>query len=359
MKNSKKILNLISSWITYFPYRWRNQNELIQNYQILLHQILIPRFSEFKIYDLHLENFLDSKPKITDNYKWLHYKFTDKPILEDEEKKQQKKYPKENHKKTKRKIKKNEKTLKHSILDTLSETEFAEQLSIFQYDLMTNLDPDELLHINWYEKFELHPTLTRIVYFFNNISFYVSWRILKEKNVIPRSKMMKRFMKIFYILIKMKDYQSAQIINSGVQRASIYRLKHSKSLLSKKDFNLFDEGNNLLTPNSSYMNYRDEIRNFEGIQFYIPFLSVNLTDLTFIHEGNQERINGMINFNRFRFAFHSMKMAFSSLFLDSNFPSPIPEIQREFNLITKIKSEKELFHLSLKREPREPDRYIF
>ncbi len=106
---------------------------------------------------------------------------------------------------------------------------------------------------------------------------------------------------------------------------------------------------NVLSVNKSYKNYREMLSQRQPP--CVPYFGVLLTDLTFVDEGNPDKLpNGLINFDK-NYLFYKL---INQMQLYQQTPynfQPIPEIQ-DFLLSREVLEEKEAFALSLKCEPR-------
>ena len=86
---------------------------------------------------------------------------------------------------------------------------------------------------------------------------------------------------------------------AGLNNAAISRLKQTFKDVSMKDLKKKEEYELLLSPESSYRNYRAKLHAIQPP--CIPYLGTYLADLTFIEEGNKDIVEGKINFSKQEF----------------------------------------------------------
>ena len=87
---------------------------------------------------------------------------------------------------------------------------------------------------------------------------------------------------------------------SGLGHGAVTRLKSTWEKLPSKYLRLFNEMQQLMDPSRNMSRYRNLI-NAENVQPpIIPFWPVVKKDLTFIHLGNDSRVDEMINFEKLR-----------------------------------------------------------
>jgi len=187
-----------------------------------------------------------------------------------------------------------------SILEDLNDPVIiAEQLCLYDYKLMKNIHPIEYLNQIWGNKDnEDSPCLNFFISRFNLESYWAATEILSVKDLKKRIKTLEKMILITKSCLENNNFFSTFALLSGLSTNSIQRLKKTWEGLSSKVKNIFTDIEKLMDPSRNMRNYRMELESREPP--IIPFLPIYLKDLTFINDGNQSKVENMINFDKLR-----------------------------------------------------------
>lgn len=145
------------------------------------------------------------------------------------------------------------------------------------------------------------PMLNKFSELVNNEMFWVVGEICRESNIVRRSKIVKQFIKIARHCKECKNFNSVFAIISGLGHASVSRLRLTWEKLPSKYQKLFTDLQELMDPSRNMSKYRQMVAmEMAQKRSLIPFYPVVKKDLTFIHLGNDTRIDGLINFEKLR-----------------------------------------------------------
>lgn len=145
------------------------------------------------------------------------------------------------------------------------------------------------------------PMLNKFSELVNNEMFWVVGEICKETNIVRRMKIIKQFIKIARHCKECKNFNSVFAIISGLGHASVSRLRLTWEKLPSKYQKLFNDLQELMDPSRNMSKYRQLVAlEMSQKRSLIPFYPVVKKDLTFIHLGNDTRIEGLINFEKLR-----------------------------------------------------------
>jgi Rap guanine nucleotide exchange factor 2 len=145
------------------------------------------------------------------------------------------------------------------------------------------------------------PMLNKFAELVNNEMFWVVGEICKETNIVRRMKIIKQFIKIARHCKECKNFNSVFAIISGLGHASVSRLRLTWEKLPSKYQKLFNDLQDLMDPSRNMSKYRQMVSTeMQAKRSLIPFYPVVKKDLTFIHLGNDTRIDGLINFEKLR-----------------------------------------------------------
>ncbi|XP_053559771.1 rap guanine nucleotide exchange factor 2 isoform X11 [Bombina bombina] len=183
----------------------------------------------------------------------------------------------------------------------LSTIEVATQLSMRNFELFRNIEPTE--YIDDLFKLKSKTGCTNLKNFeevINQETFWVASEILRETNQLKRMKIIKHFIKIALHCRECKNFNSMFAIISGLNLAPVSRLRTTWEKLPSKYEKLFQDLQDLFDPSRNMAKYRN-VLNSQNLQPpIIPLFPVIKKDLTFLHEGNDSKVEGLVNFEKLR-----------------------------------------------------------
>uniref|UniRef100_A0A8C8J6B5 Rap guanine nucleotide exchange factor 6 n=1 Tax=Oncorhynchus tshawytscha TaxID=74940 RepID=A0A8C8J6B5_ONCTS len=192
----------------------------------------------------------------------------------------------------------------HITLLQLSTVEVAAQLSMRDFELFRNIESTEYVD----DLFKLLDSSggvqqTRLKQFeevINQETFWVATEILREPNAMKRMKTIKHFIKIALNCRECKNFNSMFAIISGLNLAPIARLRSSWEKLPSKYDKLFRDLQDIFDPSRNMAKYRNVLSSQSMQPPIIPLFPVVKKDLTFLHEGNDSKVDGLVNFEKLR-----------------------------------------------------------
>ncbi|XP_043401858.1 rap guanine nucleotide exchange factor 2 isoform X19 [Chelonia mydas] len=183
----------------------------------------------------------------------------------------------------------------------LSTVEMAAQLSMRNFELFRNIEPTEYIDDLFKLKSKISCTnLKKFEEVINQETFWVASEILRETNQLKRMKIIKHFIKIALHCRECKNFNSMFAIISGLNLAPVARLRTTWEKLPSKYEKLFQDLQDLFDPSRNMAKYRN-VLNSQNLQPpIIPLFPVIKKDLTFLHEGNDSKVEGLVNFEKLR-----------------------------------------------------------
>eukprot|EP01133_Synstelium_polycarpum_P017183 gene17183-20472_t len=239
----------------------------------------------------------------------------------------------------------------------------AQQLSLIDFSIFKEIEARELLNQNFNKpkmKYRA-PNIMRMINRFNQFSFWVAMLILLEGKKDKRLKVFEKLLEIAKHLLKLNNFNTLMSLVAGLNMSPIHRLKKTKKKLSSSALATFTECERVFSSKKSFKNYRDLISVTNAP--CIPYLGINLTDLTFIEDGNPDYLEStgsatnnptgspLINFKK-RELFYT---AWSDIarFQESPYQFAQEEPLNTFLLHFPQLEEKDLYELSIALEPRD------
>ncbi|XP_067341098.1 rap guanine nucleotide exchange factor 1b isoform X11 [Channa argus] len=222
--------------------------------------------------------------------------------------------------------------------------EIADQLTLLDAELFYKIEIPEVLLWAKEQNEEKSPNLTQFTEHFNNMSYWVRSLIIQQEKGQDREKLLLKFIKIMKHLRKLNNFNSYLAILSALDSAPIRRLEWQKQTSEG-----LEEYCTLIDSSSSFRAYRAALAEVEPP--CIPYLGLILQDLTFVHLGNPDLIEGKVNFSK-------RWQQFNILDSMRRFQQVHYELKRNeeivsfFNDFSDHLAEEALWELSLKIKPR-------
>ncbi|XP_018417762.1 PREDICTED: rap guanine nucleotide exchange factor 2 isoform X2 [Nanorana parkeri] len=189
----------------------------------------------------------------------------------------------------------------HLSLLQLSTIEVATQLSMRNFELFRNIEPTEYIEDLYKLKSKIGSTnLKNFEDVINQETFWVATEILRETNQLKRMKIIKHFIKIALHCRECKNFNSMFAIISGLNLAAVSRLRTTWEKLPSKYEKLFQDLQDLFDPSRNMAKYRNMLNSQNLQPPIIPLFPVIKKDLTFLHEGNDSKVEGLVNFEKLR-----------------------------------------------------------
>ncbi|XP_048851747.1 rap guanine nucleotide exchange factor 2 isoform X7 [Brienomyrus brachyistius] len=183
----------------------------------------------------------------------------------------------------------------------LSTVEVATQLSMRNFELFCNIEPTEYIDDLFKLKSKMGATnLKKFEELINQETFWVASEIVREPNQLKRMKIIKHFIKIALHCRECKNFNSMFAIISGLNLAPVSRLRGTWEKLPSKYEKLFQDLQDLFDPSRNMAKYRNVLNNQNLQPPIIPLFPVIKKDLTFLHEGNDSKVDGLVNFEKLR-----------------------------------------------------------
>eukprot|EP00124_Ichthyophonus_hoferi_P005816 Ihof_evm1s971 gene=Ihof_evmTU1s971 len=177
----------------------------------------------------------------------------------------------------------------------------AKQIVHFDHKMFAAIKLEEFLSRAWTrprcaESVLKAPNIYSSINLFNNVTLWVTSTILKGETATARAHILTRFIKLAQKLLDNKSFNFLMAVHSSINHITIQRLKLTLDKLDKKTNDMLNSLNDILTPDSNYIAYRDKISAVSHDEHCIPYLGVILRDLTFLDDAHATiNADGRIN----------------------------------------------------------------
>jgi len=170
------------------------------------------------------------------------------------------------------------------------------------FEYFKKIHPCEFLKQGWSSpnSEKLAPNLISFTGRFNDICNWVVYEILNGETPKDRVHLLVHFIQIAAGLRTINNFNGMCAVMSGINNASIIRLKRTWLRFAKKEKGAgLEEMTKLVQGDENFRKMRDLWTKVEPPA--IPFLAITLKDLTFLEDGNPDHLEGGgINFYKWR-----------------------------------------------------------
>lgn len=234
-------------------------------------------------------------------------------------------------------------------LNEMTPKQVAKQLFIIDHNYFHSIALHEFLDRNFLKSIG-DSELRKFCKWFNKLSCFVSSSILQTTLTTNRTKLINRFIVMAYKCMEIRDFSASMAIVSGLQCASIKRLRASWHNITVKSLNMYNELDSLYAMCNNFHSYREHLKNINNSRF-IPILAVIERDLIHIEEGNDKFFSSknIINFERCSMIAEQLSTIYNCQ--NSNVPFiGFTNFQEQFDLISFL-DEDEMWDISKLLEP--------
>ncbi|KAJ0036294.1 hypothetical protein NQD34_004971 [Periophthalmus magnuspinnatus] len=195
------------------------------------------------------------------------------------------------------------------VLEHMSSKDIANELISYDWELFTAMDEVELVYyVFGRHKFNgsITANLERCVRRFNEIQYWVVTELCLCEDLVKRAILLKKFIKIAAVLKEHRNLNSFFAIMFGLNNSAVQRLHKTWERIPSKIKRVYCQYERLMNPSRNHRAYRLAVAKLSPP--YIPFMPLLLKDMTFIHEGNPNYIDKLVNFEKMRMIAKTMKI---------------------------------------------------
>ncbi|XP_078144265.1 rap guanine nucleotide exchange factor 3 isoform X3 [Centroberyx gerrardi] len=194
-------------------------------------------------------------------------------------------------------------------LEQMCSKDIASQLTNYDWELFTAMHEVELVYyIFGRHKFPFATTanLERCVRRFNEVQHWVVTELCLCEDLVKRAVLLKKFIKMAAVLKEQKNLNSFFAVMFGLSNSAVQRLYKTWERIPSKTKRVYCAYERLMDPSRNHRAYRLAVAKLSPP--YIPFMPLLLKDMTFIHEGNKNYTDKLINFEKMRMIAKTVKI---------------------------------------------------
>ncbi|XP_034446096.1 rap guanine nucleotide exchange factor 3 isoform X2 [Hippoglossus hippoglossus] len=195
------------------------------------------------------------------------------------------------------------------VLEQMGSKDIANELTNYDWELFTAMHEVELVYyIFGRHKFPGATTanLERFVRRFNEMQYWVVTELCLCEELVKRAVLLKKFIKIAAVLKEQKNLNSFFAVMFGLSNSAVQRLYKTWERISSKMKRIYCAYERLMDPSRNHRAYRLTVAKLGPP--YIPFMPLLLKDMTFIHEGNSNYVDKLVNFEKMRMIAKTVKV---------------------------------------------------
>ncbi|KAG7221700.1 hypothetical protein INR49_000067 [Caranx melampygus] len=148
--------------------------------------------------------------------------------------------------------------------------------------------------------------LERFVRRFNEVQYWVVTELCLCEDLVKRAVLLKKFIKIAAVLKEQKNLNSFFAVMFGLSNSAVQRLYKTWERIPSKTKRIYCAYERLMDPSRNHRAYRLAVAKLSPP--YIPFMPLLLKDMTFIHEGNPNYVEKLVNFEKMRMIAKTVKI---------------------------------------------------
>lgn len=213
---------------------------------------------------------------------------------------------------------------------------------------------------------------------FNHVSAWVPTAVMSEPKLSQRARVLDKFIKLAAHLRELNNFHLLTAVLSGINSSSISRLKWTLAKVPKRSKQVLQDLEAVMSMEGSFKCYRNSLEN--ATPPCVPYMGVYLTDAVFIEDGNPNKVANMINMTKRRFLYNIVETiqryqsisyeekdqsvyggagADKATHNNATNSSHMANINAFLMFLYKmpIMTDKQLYDLSLSREPRNAERH--
>lgn len=226
----------------------------------------------------------------------------------------------------------------------------ADQMTLIELEQLGNVKLCEILP---FVKGDLKraPNLTLVTERFNLTTYWLISEIVTATRLKDRVAVITTCIQLGREFLKLGNLQGVFEVVCALNSAPVSRMKRTWAEIDRQSREEFNSLEALATPSDNYKNYRMYV---QALQQCIPYIGVVISDLTFILDGNPDRIGGMINWCKCRMISEAVSLVGTKI---KNMSVPNQNDPAVFDLRCRASrlctlSENRCYQLSLRIDPR-------
>eukprot|EP01094_Clydonella_sp_ATCC50884_P029934 TRINITY_DN9566_c0_g1_i2.p1 TRINITY_DN9566_c0_g1~~TRINITY_DN9566_c0_g1_i2.p1 ORF type:complete len:1109 (+),score=481.89 TRINITY_DN9566_c0_g1_i2:90-3329(+) len=180
-------------------------------------------------------------------------------------------------------------------LASVKPKDLAEQMTLVEFEYFRNIDPVACVDSATRKS---HPSIKSQITWFNRIGRWVGYEIVSPTKMKTRAAVIKLFISTMIRCRELRNYNTLLQISAGLHLACVTRMHRTWEMVPRRLKDSLTELKELMDGHGNYRTYRDELA--ASRPPLLPYFGVCTRDLTFMDDGNDDYVDGAVNFDKIR-----------------------------------------------------------
>uniref|UniRef100_A0A7N6BW28 Rap guanine nucleotide exchange factor (GEF) 3 n=1 Tax=Anabas testudineus TaxID=64144 RepID=A0A7N6BW28_ANATE len=283
LNTKQKVVKLIGQWVALYGLLLKEDPVALEFLERLKKEVA----ADFRLFSLLKEQFRERRRTKAIKYTSQHVSVPQMPLTEQQGPEQG----------------------TTDILEQMGSKDIANELTNYDWELFTAMHEVELVYyIFGRHKFQgaITANLERFVRRFNEVQYWVVTELCLCEDLVKRALLLKKFIKIAAVLKEQRNLNSFFAVMFGLSNSAVQRLYKTWERIPSKIKRIYCAYERLMDPSRNHRAYRLTVAKLSPP--YIPFMPLLLKDVTFIHEGNPNYVDKLVNFEKMRMIAKTVKI---------------------------------------------------
>jgi hypothetical protein len=167
--------------------------------------------------------------------------------------------------------------------------DLARELCIKDMDLLRLITTEELLVWHKTPSEDACPNIKEMIDQFNSVSMWAATVLVSEPKLKQRVRILTKLVHVMKHLRAMQNFNSLLAILSALGSAAVHRMRFTMEGAATKTQRTLKKLQELMSPDHNFSLYRRALSTRQPP--LVPYLGVHLSELFFIHKGNQDSVD--------------------------------------------------------------------
>jgi hypothetical protein len=144
------------------------------------------------------------------------------------------------------------------------------------------------------------PNIAAIISWCERVRHWVIREVVQERAAKQRAEIIRKFIKVARCCLAVQNLNGAFAVIAGLSSTPVSRLKASWQRLATRYQDQYQELEQLMDPSRNMSRYRQMLAACREAPPWVPWFPLLMKDVAFLHEGNKDMVDGLVNFQKCR-----------------------------------------------------------